>query len=59
MPGTLFLAIRHYGTMMVLECHMFFRGLFMCQIEEEDAGECTDEEYHIKPAVIEVELQFP
>lgn len=32
--------------------------LFVSQIEEQYAGESTDQEDHIKPAVIEVELQL-
>lgn len=30
----------------------------MCQVEEEDAGQSTDEEDHIKPAVVEIKLQL-
>lgn len=37
---------------------MFLWCLLVSQIEEQDAGEGTDEEDDIKPAVIEVELEF-
>lgn len=37
---------------------MLLWGLFVSQIEEEYAGKRADQEDHIKPAVIEVELQF-
>lgn len=37
-------------------CHMLLWCLFVSQIEEQDAGESTDQEDHIKPTVIEVEL---
>lgn len=30
----------------------------MGQVKEEDAGESTDQEDHVKPAVVEVKLQF-
>lgn len=33
--------------------------LFVSQIEEEDAGEGTDQEDHVEPPVIEAELQLP
>lgn len=32
--------------------------LFMGQVEEEDAGEGTDQEDHVKPAMVEVKLEF-
>lgn len=37
---------------------MFLWCLLVSQIEEQDTGEGTDEEDDIKPAVIEVELEF-
>lgn len=37
---------------------MLFWCLFVSQIEEQYAGESTDQEDHIKPTVIEVELQL-
>lgn len=33
--------------------------LLVSQVEEEDAGEGTDEEDDVKPAVVEVELKLP
>lgn len=38
---------------------MFLWCLLVSQVEEQDAGEGADEEDDIKPAVIEVELEFP
>lgn len=37
---------------------MFLWGLFVSQIEEQYAGEGTDQEDDIKPTVIEVELKL-
>jgi len=34
-------------------------GMFVCDVEEAYAGESADEEYHVKPAVVEVELKLP
>lgn len=33
--------------------------LLVSQVEEQDAGERADQEDHIEPAVVEVELQLP
>jgi len=38
--------------------HVLLRCLFMGQVEEEDAGESADQEDDVKPAVVEVKLQF-
>lgn len=38
---------------------MLLWGLFVSQIEEQDAGEGTDQEDDIEPAMVEVELQLP
>lgn len=38
---------------------MLFWCLFVSQIEEQYAGESTDQEDHIEPTVVEVELQLP
>lgn len=53
---------RHFSPMrlslMRSQVHVLLRCLFMGQVEEEDAGESTDQEDHVKPAVVEVKLQF-
>lgn len=33
--------------------------LLVSQVEEQDAGERADQEDHVEPAVVEVELQLP
>lgn len=38
---------------------MLLGCLFVSQIEEQDAGESTDQEDHVEPPVIEAELQLP
>lgn len=38
--------------------HVLLGCLFMCQVEEEDAGESTDQEDHVEPAVVEIKLQL-
>lgn len=38
--------------------HVLLGRLFMCQVEEEDAGQGTDQEDHVKPAMIKVKLEF-
>lgn len=45
-------------SLMRSQVHVLLRCLFMGQVEEEDAGESTDQEDHVKPAVVEVKLQF-
>lgn len=47
--------INHHGC---LEGHVFFWCLLVGKIKEEDAGQRTDQEDDIKPAVVEVELEF-
>lgn len=37
---------------------MLLRCLLVCQVEEEDAGQSTNEKDYIKPAMVEVELQL-
>lgn len=39
-------------------CHMLLWCLFVGQVEEQYAGEGADQEDHIKPAVVEVELKL-
>ncbi len=56
------LILGHFSPMrlslMRSQVHVLLRCLFMGQVEEEDAGESTDQEDHVKPAVVEVKLQF-
>lgn len=37
---------------------MLLGCLLVCQVEEEDAGQSTNKEDYIKPAMVEVELQL-
>lgn len=45
--------------MVHLKAHLFLWGLLVSKVEKDNAGQRTDKEDNIKPAMVEVELQFP